>query len=56
MISDRGILGNCPKILDGSPQLFEIFDQFANCLTNRAASVKRKGPAGVETRLAQDNQ
>jgi len=30
MISDRGFLGNCPKILDSSPQLFEIFDQFAS--------------------------
>jgi hypothetical protein len=28
MISYRGILGNCPEILDSSRQLFEIFDQF----------------------------
>jgi hypothetical protein len=30
MIGYRGIIGNCPEILDSSRQLFEIFDQFAS--------------------------
>jgi hypothetical protein len=53
MVSYRGFLGNCPGFLDSSRQLIEIFDQFANCLTNRAASAKRKEPPGVETLTAQ---